>query len=113
MSTDFVFNGSQGSPYQPEQAHDPLGGSGRGVILRTSWVMGPVGKNFALTMLQLHREHMQIGTGAMREQRVGATWPSTSCRLSGPAIPCWIAPAAGGCGMKTAIKLARSASQIS
>ena len=25
VSTDFVFNGSQGSPYRPEQARDPLG----------------------------------------------------------------------------------------
>jgi len=54
VSTDFVFNGQQGSPYRPEQARDPLGaygrtnaageeaveqvlgGSSRGVILRTS-----------------------------------------------------------------------------
>jgi dTDP-4-dehydrorhamnose reductase len=74
ISTDFVFNGSQGTPYRPEQARDPLavygaskaagelaveqvlGGTGRGVVMRTSWVMGPVGRNFALTMLRLHRE---------------------------------------------------------
>jgi len=24
VSTDFVFNGQQGSPYRPEQARDPL-----------------------------------------------------------------------------------------
>ena len=79
MSTDFVFNGQQGRPYRPEQARDPmgayggtkaageeaveqvLGGSGRGVILRTSWVIGPVGKNFPLTMLRLHRERGASG----------------------------------------------------
>ena len=79
VSTDFVFNGQQGSPYRPEQSRDPLGaygatkaageeaveqvlgGSGRGVILRTSWVIGPVGKNFALTMLRLHRERGASG----------------------------------------------------
>jgi dTDP-4-dehydrorhamnose reductase len=29
VSTDFVFNGQQGSPYRPEQARDPLGAYGR------------------------------------------------------------------------------------
>jgi dTDP-4-dehydrorhamnose reductase len=79
VSTDFVFNGAQGSPYRPEQPRDPLGvygaskaagedaveqllgSNGRGVILRTSWVMGPVGRNFALTMLRLHRERGASG----------------------------------------------------
>ena len=79
LSTDFVFNGQQGSPYRPQSLRDPLGvygaskaageaaveqilgGSGRGLILRTSWVMGPVGHNFALTMLRLHRQ--RAGTG--------------------------------------------------
>ena len=82
ISTDFVFNGTQGTPYQPEQARDPLGvygaskaageaavqsifgAGGRGLILRTSWVIGPVGKNFALTMLRLHRERDQLGVVA-------------------------------------------------
>jgi dTDP-4-dehydrorhamnose reductase len=99
VSTDFVFNGQQGSPYRPDQARDPLGaygrtkaageeaveqvlgGSGRGVILRTSWVMGPVGKNFALTMLRLHREHKQIG---VVEDQVGC--PTSTATL---AAACW------------------------
>ena len=68
VSTDFVFNGAQGSPYRPDQALDPLGvyGSTKAAgetaalalpgarVLRTSWVYGPVGKNFCLTMLRLH-----------------------------------------------------------
>ena len=105
VSTDFVFNGSQGSPYRPEQARDPLGaygrtkaageeaveevlgGSGRGVILRTSWVMGPVGKNFALTMLRLQRERQQIG---VVEDQVGC--PTSSHTL---AAACWRAISAG------------------
>jgi len=105
VSTDFVFNGSQGSPYRLEQKRDPLGvygcskaageeaveqllgpaaggvGAGRGVILRTSWVMGPVGKNFALTMLRLHREREQIGVVA---DQVGC--PTSTATL---AAACW------------------------
>ena len=99
ISTDFVFNGTQGTPYQPEQARDPLGAygaskaageaavqsifgaGGRGLILRTSWVIGPVGKNFALTMLRLHREKEQLGVVA---DQVGC--PSSTLNL---ATACW------------------------
>jgi len=99
VSTDFVFNGRQGSPYRPEQARDPLGAygaskaageqaveelltpSGCGVILRTSWVMGPVGRNFALNMLRLHRERKQIGVVA---DQVGC--PTSTHTL---AQACW------------------------
>jgi dTDP-4-dehydrorhamnose reductase len=103
VSTDFVFNGQQGSPYRPEQARDPLGaygrtkaageeaveqvlgGSGRGVILRTSWVMGPVGKNFALTMLRLHRERGASGQAlGVVEDQVGC--PTSTATL---AAACW------------------------
>lgn len=74
ISTDFVFNGTQGRRYQSEQTRDSLdvygaskaageaavqsifGTDGRGLILQTSWVIGPMGKNFARTMLSLHQE---------------------------------------------------------
>ena len=99
LSTDFVFNGEQGSPYRVDQSRDPLGvygaskasgeeaveellgASGQGVVLRTSWVMGPVGKNFALTMLRLHREREQLGVVA---DQVGC--PSSTLNL---AMACW------------------------
>nr|WP_038001717.1 MULTISPECIES: dTDP-4-dehydrorhamnose reductase [unclassified Synechococcus] len=99
VSTDFVFNGQQGSPYRPEQPRNPLGmygrtkaageeaveqllgGSGRGLILRTSWVMGPVGRNFALTMLRLHRERPEIAVVA---DQVGC--PTSTATL---AAACW------------------------
>jgi dTDP-4-dehydrorhamnose reductase len=78
LSTDFVFNGSQGAPYRPEQAREPLGVYGatkaegeeraaallppdRLCLLRTSWVYGPVGHNFCLTMLRLHRQKAAAG----------------------------------------------------
>ena len=99
ISTDFVFNGTQGTPYQPEQAREPLGVYGaskaageaaiqrvfgterRGLILRTSWVIGPLGKNFALTMLRLHRERDQLGVVA---DQVGC--PTSTLNL---AQACW------------------------
>ena len=99
LSTDFVFNGQRGTPYRPDQQRDPLGvygstkaageeaveqvlgGSGRAVILRTSWVMGPVGRNFALTMLRLHREREQISVVA---DQVGC--PTSTLGL---AQACW------------------------
>ena len=104
VSTDFVFNGQQGSPYRPEQPRDPLGSygrskaagegaveevlgsSGRGLILRTSWVMGPVGKNFALTMLRLHRQKPEIGVVV---DQVGC--PTSTHTL---AAACWRSMAA-------------------
>lgn len=103
VSTDFVFNGRQGSPYRPEQSRDPmgvygstkaageeaveqvLGGSDRFVILRTSWVIGPVGTNFARTMLRLHRER-----GA-RGQSLGVVADQVGCPTSTRTLAkaCW------------------------
>ena len=99
LSTDFVFNGRQGTPYRVNQSRDPLGtygiskargeeaveaafeSEGDGIILRTSWVIGPVGKNFALTMLRLHREKKELGVVA---DQVGC--PSSTLNL---AAACW------------------------
>ena len=81
VSTDFVFNGSQGHPYQLDQPRKPLGiygsskaageeaveailgcgAEGAATILRTSWVYGPVGRNFLLTMLRLHSLRADAG----------------------------------------------------
>ena len=68
ISTDFVFNGHQNIPYAVNQAVDPLSiyGASKAAgekeamelpgarLLRTSWVYGPIGRNFCLTMLKLH-----------------------------------------------------------
>lgn len=78
VSTDFVFAGDQGHPYRLDQPVAPLGVYGsskaegerrvaallpadRWCVLRTSWVYGPVGRNFCLTMLRLHRERAAVG----------------------------------------------------
>lgn len=102
VSTDFVFNGEQGHPYQPDQPVDPIGVYGatkaegesrvqqilaeeRRCILRTSWVYGPVGKNFCLTMLRLHRIKAEAGDalGVVADQ-VGC--PTATHTL---AAACW------------------------
>ena len=92
ISTDFVFK-TQGTPYQPRQALNPLGNlrrqqscwrggpnhlgtGGRGLILRTSWVIGPVGKNFALNMLRLHRGRDQLSVVA---DQVGCPIAPSAC----------------------------------
>jgi len=99
VSTDFVFNGAQGSPYRPDQALDPLGVYGAtkaagetaalalpgARVLRTSWVYGPVGKNFCLTMLRLHAAKAAAGEplGVVADQ-VGC--PTATHTL---AAACW------------------------
>ena len=77
FSTDYVFDGAKPAPYVEDDAVAPLSAYGRTklageraiaasgcdhAILRTSWVYGPHGKNFMLTMLRLGatREELRI-----------------------------------------------------
>lgn len=68
ISTDFVFDGSKKSPYCEQDSPNPLSIYGKsklaseqammevgckGVIIRTSWLYSPYGKNFVKTMLSL------------------------------------------------------------
>ena len=67
-STDYVFDGTKRVPYREGNAPSPINAYGRSklegerriasagckhLIFRTSWVYGPRGKNFLLTMLKL------------------------------------------------------------
>ncbi|MCS5692057.1 dTDP-4-dehydrorhamnose reductase [Cyanobium sp. FGCU-6] len=104
VSTDFVFDGNQGHPYAPDQPLAPLGvygatkaegerlaierlGPERTCVLRTSWVYGPVGANFCLTMLRLHRQRGETG------QPLGVVADQVGCptATSGLAAACWAA----------------------
>jgi dTDP-4-dehydrorhamnose reductase len=66
LSTDYVFDGRKPSPYHEDDQASPLNAYGRSklageqavrdacptaVVLRTSWVYGPAGRNFLRTML--------------------------------------------------------------
>ncbi len=76
VSTDFVFDGNQTTPYLPDAPINPLSIYGKtkangeilvrkhfaagSIILRTSWVYSTTGRNFVKTMLNLMRERQEI-----------------------------------------------------
>ena len=86
VSTDYVFDGSKGSPYVEDDAPCPLGVYGESklagelnagfnpdhLIVRTQWLFGLHGKNFVETMLRLAVEKDEI---AVVDDQVGSpTW---------------------------------------
>jgi len=79
FSTDYVFDGAKQDAYVEADATNPQGVYGRSkrdgelalqasgaqhLILRTSWVMGAHGSNFAKTMLRLAAERDQLSVVA-------------------------------------------------
>lgn len=91
-STDYVFDGSKAGPWvETDQPHplnvygaSKLAGEeaiqqvgGKYLIFRTSWVYGPHGNNFLLTMLRLGNERDQL---SIVDDQYGA--PTTSIELA-------------------------------
>jgi len=79
ISTDYVFNGKQNYPYKTNQKPSPINTYGlskakgeeyiknylsnnnnQANILRTSWLVGPNGNNFALKIMQLLNNQEEI-----------------------------------------------------
>jgi len=78
ISTDYVFNGQQNYPYSTDQKVSPINAYGiskakgeeyikqylpsnnQSNILRTSWLVGPNGNNFALKIMQLLNDRDEI-----------------------------------------------------
>ena len=78
FSTDYVFDGLKNEPYKPNDEKNPLSIYGKTksegedqiikvldslnqyFIIRTSWLMGPYGKNFLIKMLNILREKDKI-----------------------------------------------------
>lgn len=74
-SSDYVFDGSKGSPYLEEDMPAPLGAYGRSklggevsvaaanprhFIVRSSWLFGHGGKNFVETMLRIGNQQPEV-----------------------------------------------------
>jgi dTDP-4-dehydrorhamnose reductase len=88
VSTDYVFGGDKGSPYQVDDSYHPQGVYGASkaagekslldiypqasCILRTSWVYASHGNNFVKTMLRLMAEKPELGV--IDDQIGSPTW---------------------------------------
>jgi len=105
VSTDFVFDGTRGSPYRPSDPTSPLGVYGasklagehavraalpEALIVRTAWVYAAQGANFVRTMLRLMASQPalrvvadQVGTPTHAASLASAIWRLVAAKASG------------------------------
>lgn len=95
VSTDFVFDGEQTSPYLPDHATNPQSVYGDSklkgeqalaaiaeldyVIIRTSWVHSAKGNNFVKTMLNLFQQRDSLSV--VSNQLGSPTWAKNLARV--------------------------------
>jgi dTDP-4-dehydrorhamnose reductase len=124
-STDYVFDGTKRTPYEENDATNPLNVYGKTklegeraiqelgpphLIFRTSWVYAPRGRNFLLTVLRLATEkeelrivHDQMGAPTSSLEIAAATakvlsriWADATRLQSRPEAKCIYHMTAGG-----------------
>ena len=98
-STDYVFDGTKGTPYVEDDAPNPVNvygesklageravqeAGGAAVILRTSWVYGLRGRNFLLTMRRLAAEKAQLNI--VDDQIASPTWSRMIAETTAAAV---------------------------
>ncbi len=88
VSTDYVFDGNGTAPYAEDAPRDPINAYGRSkaageelafaahpdgtYVVRTAWLYGAGGPNFATTMVRLAASHDTVGV--VDDQRGQPTW---------------------------------------
>ncbi|MDM7888832.1 dTDP-4-dehydrorhamnose reductase [Curtobacterium sp. RHCJP20] len=94
VSTDYVFDGNGTSPYAEDEPTDPIGAYGRtkaageaavrriapdsSYIVRTAWLYGAGGPNFAKTMIRLAGSHDTVSV--VTDQVGQPTWTGDLAR---------------------------------
>ncbi|HCC55605.1 MAG TPA: dTDP-4-dehydrorhamnose reductase [Desulfobulbaceae bacterium] len=118
VSTDFVFDGAQSSPYLPADRTNPLGVYGASklageqltltaypagmAVLRTAWLYSSFSNNFVITMLRLMTEREsiavitdQVGTPTWGRGLAEAIWqmcqvqPKGICHWTDAGVASW------------------------